>query len=178
MFGGWRGHRAQSRGCGAGGWSDSCGSLFGVLAASVGGRSHALLYPTVNAGPVEQSFAHFPLLAAAGCRIGVLDVGSVNLGNFVYVNSRADVDFQLKVLQRKSACSEHRRIRTRLSAISSWSLEIRPTALGSDDKTVLWRGEGLSRWRVRLATYRLSVRGIHGDAGGLPDPLVDRSRGR
>ncbi len=29
----------------------------------------ALLYPTVNAGPVEQSFAHFAPLAAAGCRI-------------------------------------------------------------------------------------------------------------
>jgi 3-keto-5-aminohexanoate cleavage enzyme len=57
----------------------------------------ALLYPTVNAGPVEQSFAHFPLLAAAGCRIGVVDVGSVNLGDFVYVNSRADIDYQLNV---------------------------------------------------------------------------------
>jgi len=57
----------------------------------------ALLYPTVNAGPVEQSFAHFPLLAAAGCRIGVVDVGSVNLGDFVYVNSRHDVDHQLQV---------------------------------------------------------------------------------
>jgi 3-keto-5-aminohexanoate cleavage enzyme len=62
----------------------------------------ALLYPTVNAGPVEQSFAHFPLLAAAGCRIGVVDVGSVNLGDFVYVNSRADIDFQLHV------CGENR----------------------------------------------------------------------
>ncbi len=57
----------------------------------------ALLYPSVNAGPVEQSFAHFPLLAAAGCRIGVVDVGSVNLGDFVYVNSRADIEFQLTV---------------------------------------------------------------------------------
>jgi len=57
----------------------------------------AFLYPTVNAGPVEQSFAHFPLLAAAGCRIGVVDVGSVNLGEFVYVNSRADIDYQLNV---------------------------------------------------------------------------------
>lgn len=57
----------------------------------------ALLYPTVNAGAVEQSFAHFPPLAAAGCRIGVVDVGSVNLGDFVYVNSRKDIDFQLNV---------------------------------------------------------------------------------
>jgi len=62
----------------------------------------ALLYPTVNAGPVDQSFAHFPLLAAAGCRIGVVDVASVNLGDFVYLNSRSDVDHQLRV------CAEHR----------------------------------------------------------------------
>jgi 3-keto-5-aminohexanoate cleavage enzyme len=57
----------------------------------------ALLYPTVNAGPVEQSFAHLPLLAAAGCRIGIVDSGSVNLGGFVYVNSRSDIDHQLRV---------------------------------------------------------------------------------
>jgi uncharacterized protein (DUF849 family) len=57
----------------------------------------ALLYPTVNAGPVEQSFAHLPLLAAAGCRIGVVDCGSVNLGGFVYANSRSDIDHQLGV---------------------------------------------------------------------------------
>jgi uncharacterized protein (DUF849 family) len=57
----------------------------------------ALLYPTVNAGPVEQSFAHLPLLAAAGCRIGVVDCGSVNLGGFVYVNSKSDIDHQLRV---------------------------------------------------------------------------------
>jgi 3-keto-5-aminohexanoate cleavage enzyme len=57
----------------------------------------ALLYPTVNAGPVEQSFAHLPLLAAAGCRIGLVDAGSVNLGEFVYVNSRSDIEHQLRV---------------------------------------------------------------------------------
>ena len=57
----------------------------------------ALLYPTVNAGPVEQSFAHFGLLAASGCRIGIVDAGSVNLGGFVYVNSRSDIDHQLRV---------------------------------------------------------------------------------
>jgi 3-keto-5-aminohexanoate cleavage enzyme len=57
----------------------------------------ALLYPTVNAGPVEQSFAHFPLLAAAGCRIGIVDTGSVNLGGYVYVNSVSDVDYQVRV---------------------------------------------------------------------------------
>jgi 3-keto-5-aminohexanoate cleavage enzyme len=62
----------------------------------------ALLSPTVNAGPVEMSFAHFPLLAAAGCRIGIVDPGSVNLGGFVYANSRSDIDHQLRV------CAENR----------------------------------------------------------------------
>jgi 3-keto-5-aminohexanoate cleavage enzyme len=62
----------------------------------------ALLYPTVNAGPVEQSFAHLPLLAAAGCRIGIVDAGSVNLGDFVYMNSRSDIDHQIRV------CAENR----------------------------------------------------------------------
>jgi uncharacterized protein (DUF849 family) len=62
----------------------------------------ALLYPTVNAGPVEQSFAHLPLLAAAGCRIGIIDAGSVNLGDFVYANSRSDIDHQIRV------CAENR----------------------------------------------------------------------
>jgi uncharacterized protein (DUF849 family) len=57
----------------------------------------ALLYPTVNAGPVQESFAHFPLLAAAGCRIGIVDAGTVNLGNFVYLNSRSDIDHQVQV---------------------------------------------------------------------------------
>ena len=57
----------------------------------------ALLYPTVNAGPVEQSFAHLPLLAAAGCRIGIVEAGSVNLGNFVYRNSRSDIEHQIRV---------------------------------------------------------------------------------
>jgi uncharacterized protein (DUF849 family) len=57
----------------------------------------ALLYPTVNAGPVQESFAHLPLLAAAGCRIGIVDAGSVNLGNFVYVNSRSDIAHQIRV---------------------------------------------------------------------------------
>ena len=65
-------------------------------------RPDALLYPTVNAGTVEQSFAHLPLLAAAGCRIGLIDAGSVNLGGFVYVNSASDVEHQVAV------CAEHR----------------------------------------------------------------------
>jgi uncharacterized protein (DUF849 family) len=57
----------------------------------------ALLYPTVNAGPVEMSFAHLPHLAAAGCKIGIVDAGSVNLGDFVYVNSAADIDYQVRI---------------------------------------------------------------------------------
>jgi 3-keto-5-aminohexanoate cleavage enzyme len=57
----------------------------------------ALLYPTVNGGPVEQSYDHFAHLAAAGCRIGVVDPGSVNLGDFVYANSRPDVHHQVQV---------------------------------------------------------------------------------
>ncbi len=57
----------------------------------------ALLYPTVNAGPVEMSYAHLPHLAAAGCRIGIVDAGSVNLGSFVYTNSAADIDYQVDV---------------------------------------------------------------------------------
>jgi 3-keto-5-aminohexanoate cleavage enzyme len=57
----------------------------------------ALLYPTVNGGPVEQSYAHFGPLAGAGCRIGVIDPGSVNLGDFVYANSRPDVHHQAQV---------------------------------------------------------------------------------
>jgi 3-keto-5-aminohexanoate cleavage enzyme len=65
-------------------------------------RPDALLYPTINSGPVEQSFAHLPLLAAAGCRIGLIDPGSVNLGDFVYVNSARDIEYQVGV------CAEHR----------------------------------------------------------------------
>jgi len=57
----------------------------------------ALLYPTVNGGPVKQSYGHFAYLAAAGCRIGVVDPGSVNLGDFVYANSRPDVKHQVQV---------------------------------------------------------------------------------
>jgi 3-keto-5-aminohexanoate cleavage enzyme len=57
----------------------------------------ALLYPTVNAGPVDMSFAHLPFVAAAGCRIGIVDAGSVNLGGFVYANSRSDIDYQVNV---------------------------------------------------------------------------------
>jgi 3-keto-5-aminohexanoate cleavage enzyme len=57
----------------------------------------ALLYPTVNAGSVEMSYSHLPYLAAAGCRIGIIDAGSVNLGDFVYANSRTDIDYQVSI---------------------------------------------------------------------------------
>jgi uncharacterized protein (DUF849 family) len=57
----------------------------------------ALLYPTVNGGAVEQSFGHLPLLAEAGCRLGLIEAGSVNLGPIVYANSAADIDHQLEV---------------------------------------------------------------------------------
>jgi uncharacterized protein (DUF849 family) len=65
-------------------------------------RPDALLYPTINSGPVEQSFAHLPLLAMAGCRIGLVDAGSVNLGGFVYINSASDIEHQVRL------CAEHR----------------------------------------------------------------------
>ena len=57
----------------------------------------ALLYPTVNAGAVDMSFAHMPHLAAAGCQIGIVDAGSVNLGRFVYANSADDIDYQVRI---------------------------------------------------------------------------------
>jgi 3-keto-5-aminohexanoate cleavage enzyme len=58
-------------------------------------RPDALLYPTINGGPVADSLSHLPALARAGCRIGIIDPGSVNLGgSFVYVNSRDDIEVQ------------------------------------------------------------------------------------
>jgi beta-keto acid cleavage enzyme len=60
-------------------------------------RPDALLYPTLDGGPVEQSFSHLPFLAAEGCRFGLIEAGSVNLGPFVYANSAADIDHHLDV---------------------------------------------------------------------------------
>ena len=58
----------------------------------------ALLYPTINGGPVAESVGHLAPLADAGCRIGIIDPGSVNLGgSFVYVNSRDDIEHQRQV---------------------------------------------------------------------------------
>ena len=60
----------------------------------------ALLYPTINGGPVADSLSHLPALTKAGCRIGIIDPGSVNLGgSFVYVNSRDDIEVQRQVCE-------------------------------------------------------------------------------
>ncbi len=69
-----------------------------ILAA----RPDALLYPTINFGAtVEESYAHIAPLAEAGVlRIGLSDPGSVNLGDFVYANSRRDIDHQLALCAR------------------------------------------------------------------------------
>jgi uncharacterized protein (DUF849 family) len=68
----------------------------------VNARPDALLYPTSNFGAtVEESYAHLtPLVEAGALRIGVCDAGSVNLGRFVYVNSRRDIDYQLALCRR------------------------------------------------------------------------------
>ena len=52
-------------------------------------RPDALLYPTVGyAKTVEESFAHFELLAQRlALRIGIIDPGCVNLASFAYVNT-------------------------------------------------------------------------------------------
>jgi 3-keto-5-aminohexanoate cleavage enzyme len=55
----------------------------------------ALLYPTVNGGPAESSFSHLEPLAEAGSRLGLIEAGSVNLGQLVYLNSAADIDHQV-----------------------------------------------------------------------------------
>jgi uncharacterized protein (DUF849 family) len=63
-------------------------------------RPDALLYPTINGGPVADSLSHLPALTEAGCRIGIIDPGSVNLGgSFVYVNSGDDIAVQRQVCE-------------------------------------------------------------------------------
>jgi 3-keto-5-aminohexanoate cleavage enzyme len=57
----------------------------------------ALLYPTVNGGPVDLSFSHLAALAVAGARLGMIEAGSVNLGQLVYLNSAADIDHQVNL---------------------------------------------------------------------------------
>ncbi len=71
-----------------------------VLAA----RPDALFYPTVGFGTnIGERYAHVPLLAAAGVlRLGLVDPGSVNLGDIVYVNSAADIEHEVGL------CARHR----------------------------------------------------------------------
>jgi uncharacterized protein (DUF849 family) len=56
-------------------------------------RPDALLYPTVGyAKTAEESFAHFELLTERlGLRIGIVDPGCVNIVNFAYINTPADI---------------------------------------------------------------------------------------
>jgi uncharacterized protein (DUF849 family) len=65
-------------------------------------RPDAIVYPTVGFGAtVEEKYAHVPLLADAGAiRMGVVDPGSVNLGNIAYVNTPHDVAHQVALCAR------------------------------------------------------------------------------
>jgi uncharacterized protein (DUF849 family) len=80
-----------------------------ILAA----RPDALLYPTIGAGAtIEERYGHHELLARAGAiRAGVVDTGSVNLGeagpdgapaplDYVYVNSPSDVRHMMETCRR------------------------------------------------------------------------------
>jgi uncharacterized protein (DUF849 family) len=76
-------------------------------------RPDALLYPTIGLGrTVEERYGHHEHLARAGAiRIGLVDTGSVNLGelapdgrpdrfDFVYVNGPRDVDHMMEACRR------------------------------------------------------------------------------
>ena len=67
-------------------------------------RPDVLLYPTVGfGGSIEERYAHVALLAEAGVlRVGLVDPGSVNLGDFVYVNSTTDIAHEVGL------CAQHR----------------------------------------------------------------------
>ena len=67
-------------------------------------RPDVLLYPTVGFGAsIEERYAHVALLAEAGMlRVGLVDPGSVNLGDFVYVNSTTDIAHEAGL------CTQHR----------------------------------------------------------------------
>ena len=67
-------------------------------------RPDALLYPTVGfGGTIEERYAHVPVLADASVlRLGLVDPGSVNLADFVYVNSTADIEHEVGL------CARHR----------------------------------------------------------------------
>ena len=66
-------------------------------------RPDVLLYPTVGFGAsIEERYAHVALLAEAGMlRVGLVDPGSVNLGDFVYVNSTTDIAHEVGL------CTQH-----------------------------------------------------------------------
>ena len=69
-----------------------------VLAA----RPDAIFYPTVGFGAsVEERYAHEGLLAEAGVlRMGLLDPGSVNLGDISYVNTTSDIEHEVTLCVR------------------------------------------------------------------------------
>ena len=69
-----------------------------VLAA----RPDAILYPTVGFGmTIEERYAHVAILADAGVlRMGLVDPGSVNLGDFAYVNTTSDVEHEVALCVR------------------------------------------------------------------------------
>jgi uncharacterized protein (DUF849 family) len=67
-------------------------------------RPDAIVYPTVGFGTtIAEKYAHEPLLAEAGVlRMGLLDPGSVNLGEIVYVNAADDIEHEVAL------CARHR----------------------------------------------------------------------
>src|SRR5207245_34964 len=56
-------------------------------------RPDAIFYPTVGFGlTIEERYAHVPILVEAGVlRMGLVDPGSVNLGEIAYVNTAGDI---------------------------------------------------------------------------------------
>jgi 3-keto-5-aminohexanoate cleavage enzyme len=65
-------------------------------------RPDAIVYPTVGFGTtIAEKYAHVPLLVEAGVlRMGLVDPGSVNLGQIVYVNSADDIDHEVGLCER------------------------------------------------------------------------------
>jgi 3-keto-5-aminohexanoate cleavage enzyme len=132
----------------------------------------ALLYPTVNAGPVEMSFSHLPDLAAAGCRIGIIDAGSVNLGDFVYTNSRSDIDYQVSVraengLAASMAIFEPGFLR---KALQLWKQDRLPP--GTMIKLYFAEESGYLGGGIRAASNRISPGSVSLDHGGVSPSVV------
>ena len=69
-----------------------------VLAA----RPDAILYPTVGFGmTIDERYAHVAILADAGVlRMGLVDPGSVNLGDIAYVNTTSDIEHEVALCTR------------------------------------------------------------------------------